>query len=497
MSEQEEQGVVKKVVNRVVSTGWRVVAGTLDGILSLVGKSKPDRESTPKLEPAGDKAENDTADTDSLDESSDARPDPLPEQEAYQQAEKFRKSGDFPRAEKLYRRAIDAGEATELWKAGAPPAHYRQLAMMLYNLERDDDAVAVVDRYLEYQKRHGNEQMDMAGLRDRLKSGQQKRDTGQYASVEAVDTQEIELEGLDEEVSDVEISGLKEIPGVGESRANTLRDAGFLSPQDVGEATVADLAQVTGIGRHTAEDLKKAVCGGEEDSPVDSTFWETIFVPARRTGKSGGEIQYELNDGRRGSARQLAVDHLRDQGWDATGVDNRLWQAIALLLYWETIYAELPPLEDDESVDFSPPPDIAGDLPPDMYRSDFFDRRKELFEHRAHTLRSDGAADEIRRSFKAHRGQPCGLLDWNELDVEQLAELAAMVDAEVVIALSERIFQNFSQNERGLPDVAARKADKAMLAKAKSGDIRLSENQRAWLETLKVTDARVALIEVG
>lgn len=157
----QQRGMVEKVVDTVVSTGWRILAGTLDGILALVGRTDPEDRREPRLETSSGEEGGPPEDSEP---PPDTTTDPLPEQEAYQQAEKFRKSGD------------------------------------------------------------------------------------------------------------VEISGLKDLPGIGKSRADTLREAGFLSPKDIGAASVADLTQVAGIGQTTAEKLKKAVSGGEESSPVDSTF---------------------------------------------------------------------------------------------------------------------------------------------------------------------------------------------------------------------------------
>ena len=58
--------------------------------------------------------------------------------------------------------------------------------------------------------------------------------------------------------------GLEELEGVGEKTAQTLRDAGFKTPEDIANATIDDLMKVEGVGEKIAEKIlesAKKLCG--------------------------------------------------------------------------------------------------------------------------------------------------------------------------------------------------------------------------------------------
>ena len=95
--------------------------------------------------------------------------------EAYQQAEELRKAGKGSEAEEYYQTAIDEAEKDKsIIRNGVPPAPYRQFAKMLYHMQREEEAVAVLDRYLdsEYGEQHAERaDDDLRELQERLSTG--------------------------------------------------------------------------------------------------------------------------------------------------------------------------------------------------------------------------------------------------------------------------------------------------------------------------------------
>jgi len=83
--------------------------------------------------------------------------------------------------------------------------------------------------------------------------------------------------------------GLRGLPEVGEVRAERLREAGYRTPADVADATVAGLREAAGVGRDTAETLRDGGRAMAEDEVVrdgDEYFpdREPVFVDIETDG---------------------------------------------------------------------------------------------------------------------------------------------------------------------------------------------------------------------
>ncbi|WP_121822626.1 ribonuclease H-like domain-containing protein [Halostella salina] len=83
--------------------------------------------------------------------------------------------------------------------------------------------------------------------------------------------------------------GMRALPEVGEVRAERLREAGYRTPADVADATVADLREAAGVGRDTAgtiHDGARAMAAGEVVREGDEYFpdREPVFVDIETDG---------------------------------------------------------------------------------------------------------------------------------------------------------------------------------------------------------------------
>jgi|SRR5690554_2328745 len=102
--------------------------------------------------------------------------------DAYNEAERARKSGDGEGAMPLYQKAIEyVQKAQPPGEEFLPPAPFTAFAAMLYHMGQDDHALAVLDIYSDYEKRHGNKvDTGMKAFRKRLATGDFRRLRNKY-----------------------------------------------------------------------------------------------------------------------------------------------------------------------------------------------------------------------------------------------------------------------------------------------------------------------------
>src|SRR6056297_3336918 len=85
---------------------------------------------------------------------------------------------------------------------------------------------------------------------------------------------------------------LEDVSGVGPSKADALRDAGFESVQDVKAASQDDLAEVDGIGNALAARIKADVGGLEVEEETEAEIEEE--EPEETEEAEEGEVETEL-----------------------------------------------------------------------------------------------------------------------------------------------------------------------------------------------------------
>jgi large subunit ribosomal protein L32e len=106
--------------------------------------------------------------------------------------------------------------------------------------------------------------------------------------------------------ADDEIQELEDISGVGPSKAETLREAGYESVEDVRAASQAELAEVSGIGNALAARIKADVGGLEVAEETEAEVEETEpavepeateeEVPTKRVPRGHADKTPDLDD---------------------------------------------------------------------------------------------------------------------------------------------------------------------------------------------------------
>ncbi|MFC7082511.1 50S ribosomal protein L32e [Halorussus caseinilyticus] len=93
-------------------------------------------------------------------------------------------------------------------------------------------------------------------------------------------------------MADDEPETLEDVSGVGPSKAEALRDAGFSSVEDVKAATQDELAEVEGIGNALAARIKADVGGLEVEEETEAEIEEE--EPEEAAEAEGEEVETEL-----------------------------------------------------------------------------------------------------------------------------------------------------------------------------------------------------------
>ncbi|WP_435127752.1 50S ribosomal protein L32e [Halobaculum sp. D14] len=91
---------------------------------------------------------------------------------------------------------------------------------------------------------------------------------------------------------DDDIQELEEISGVGASKADALRDAGYETVEDVQAASQSELAEVEGVGNALAARIKADVGGLEVETETDAEIEEE--EPAAEEAEEAEEVETEL-----------------------------------------------------------------------------------------------------------------------------------------------------------------------------------------------------------
>ncbi|WP_435144550.1 50S ribosomal protein L32e [Halobaculum sp. P14] len=91
---------------------------------------------------------------------------------------------------------------------------------------------------------------------------------------------------------DDDIQELEEISGVGASKADALRDAGYETVEDVQAASQSELAEVEGVGNALAARIKADVGGLEVETETEAEIEEE--EPAAEEAEEAEEVETEL-----------------------------------------------------------------------------------------------------------------------------------------------------------------------------------------------------------
>jgi hypothetical protein len=170
---------------------------------------------------------------------------------------------------------------------------------------------------------------------------------------------------------------------------------------------------------------------------------------------------------------QRVAEHLAGEWCAVHYVENQLMCALFGLAFWEEIFAPLPGA-------FNNPFQGA---PTDMYEQGFSARRRERLAARLAQLRSADLRCELPGAYRRYAGYQCRWVNWRRIDGALLEAAAAVIPADHLLAVWERILFDPGENRRGFPDLIALGGEPGeyCLIEVKAPGDALQENQKRWL----------------
>lgn len=207
-------------------------------------------------------------------------------------------------------------------------------------------------------------------------------------------------------------------------------------------------------------------------------------LPAR------GKTRYISRGGDEVTIEQLALEQYQEEGYRGVWSENDYWWQIMMLLYWDTVYARIPESYDPRLGKF---PGLMQDIPHDMFSPEFYARRRSMIAARHKSLeargllgiRSTSPEQELRKSWKVHKGEPCRIFDkWQKFNVNDLSLATEALSHEQLVVIMDRLLQNFNENRRGLPDLFLVKGGEPLFAEVKAEKEKVDPAQQAWHDYL-------------
>ncbi len=210
--------------------------------------------------------------------------------------------------------------------------------------------------------------------------------------------------------------------------------------------------------------------------------------PVRRAGAIPTHDEFELTLPYYPWVELAVRNHMRTASEPVYYVENTLINSLFGLLCWEALFAPLP------GAFFHP----FQSGPADLYRGDFFSRRRELFERALACLNDGSHRAVILQRFEEKQGRLSPFLFWDALDSELLTQVLDCIPAEHLRLCFERLLADPRANRSGLPDLIQlwpRQRRYRMVEVKGPGD-RLQDNQRRWLDYFQQHDIPVAVCHV-
>ncbi len=177
---------------------------------------------------------------------------------------------------------------------------------------------------------------------------------------------------------------------------------------------------------------------------------ETIRIEAEKISQKG-KARFRAEDGTESFVEEIALHHFRKEGWGGVWGENDLWWTLMALLFWDVIFARIDGVWTPQFGSFPSP---LQDMPQDMFKREFYQRRAHLVERRMEHLHRADLEGEMRKSLREHYGQPCRPIEnWDKFDVAHLACVTALIPRDALLGILHVLLQDFNENRSGLPDL--------------------------------------------
>lgn len=185
---------------------------------------------------------------------------------------------------------------------------------------------------------------------------------------------------------------------------------------------------------------------------------------------------------------RAAAEVLHDDDAPVYYVENWLLGGLFGLLCWDAVFAPLP------GAFFHP----FQSGPADLFRPDFHERRRVLFESCLGRLRDGSHARVILENFHARWGRSSPFVHWGVLHEELIRQALACIPAGHLELCFRRMLVDLKANRAGLPDlIQLWPAERRYrMVEVKGPGDRLQDNQRRWLDFFTDHDMPVAVCHV-
>lgn len=178
------------------------------------------------------------------------------------------------------------------------------------------------------------------------------------------------------------------------------------------------------------------------------------------------------------------------RSWQAVYyVENALMNGLFGLAFWEQIFAPVSGV-------FHNPYQSA---PTDMYEPGFRERRLRPLEARLAELRTIDLQSELLAAWQRYHPYQCRWLNWRLVSEELVSHALAVIPADHLQAIWQRMLFDPGENRRGFPDLIAMggaPGEYQMIEVKAPGDT-LQDSQKRWLRFFldRGIDARVLRVE--
>ncbi len=191
-----------------------------------------------------------------------------------------------------------------------------------------------------------------------------------------------------------------------------------------------------------------------------------------------------LDEAFRNAPERAAVRHFKEKGIDAYRTENRLWQSLFGLLFWDEIYGDEKP--------------SSWQIPDALKSSDFYDTHKHSIEEKLEGLAHKSKTQiSLLKAMTANYGKQNGLFLWGDRSLEKIKALIEGSNPEALTKMLRLMMQNYRLTKDGFPDLMLIENGQVRFVEIKAeGDV-LRRNQLTRLRQLKAAGYQAGVLRVG
>lgn len=221
---------------------------------------------------------------------------------------------------------------------------------------------------------------------------------------------------------------------------------------------------------------------------------KTISLTAEKVSQHG-KARFRLPNGLEGFVEEVALYHLRSEGWEGIWGENQVWWALMALFFWDVIFTRIEGVWHPEFGDF---PSKMQDMPQDFFRPEFFARRERLIADRLKALESADLNQELLGAYSAHHGKPCRPIEnWERFSLSDLQNVARYIPKAPLLAILHHLLKDFNENRRGLPDLFIWRNSEYAFVEVKGPGDGLSKNQEGWFNVILEVGVTIIVLNVA